>query len=307
MLTVTANESRLSPAHSVRRTAPGLEGTTEPQDQVNLHQRPLSEQPTNGGSGSVWAAAGLAAIAITGFANGAAAQVGPSTSLIIEQPSLTVDVSQPLAKGQLEEMRWAGEAKPFDNARARDIKEEYRELVELVGRQAQDFTELTARIREAGEGLEGKPFRLFSDGSYVFSHSDNGLTVTEFGENFAHYKLTERAESITLEHEGGRATLYLTDGWFHEAGDFVIQHQGQTISTSQKHATSIQRQRGQGETMVFETFERPEIGIAIYPGPTFQYEARGAEDMSVTVLQDGSTEVRQNGELTREPGLESQH
>lgn len=304
MLTISSTDNLVSRAQSSPKlkTAPGIEGSKPPADRVELGRKPLAQAPQNGNSVN-WATAGLAAVAVLGAANGVAAQVAPpETSIVIDDVQLKVDPSQPLSADQLADMKWATEFPAASNPRARDIGDTYSRLVERVTTESQRFGEMVPKIQEMEVGSLG--FSAHLNGDIVVINEEGGVKTTNYISGLTQsYKLTEREDSISLEHKGITTTLYTQSGFFHQAGDLIIRGDGETLGTSAGAGTAIQRETGQGESALFETFERPMTVITIYPAPTFTYEARGAENLSVVVRQDGSTRVKQDGQWTVElPG-----
>ncbi len=299
MLTISTTENRVPRAQSPQlKTAPGIRGSKPPADRVELGQKPIAQAPQNGNAMN-WATAGLAAVAVLGASTGAAAQVAPpQTSLVIEDTTqVTVDPSQPLSARQLEDMKWATEFPANSNARAQEIGETYTRLVDRVTSEAQRFGTMVPKIQQMAGEVGSLGFSAHLNGEIVIHNNDGGVKTTNLisvlGDS---YKLTERENSISLEHDGITTTLYTQSGFFHEAGDLVIRGEGETLGASARAGTAIQRESGIGESALFETFEKPMTVITIYPGPTFTYEARGAQELSVVVRQDGSTRVKENGE-----------
>lgn len=305
MLKITPSPARVSNQRSHRHSSAPELRQSKPAlaDRVDLDVSPqkIVDDPSPR-TGLALASLGLAALSVLAAAGPASAQLAPSLGVPVEPLTSQVQKDQPLAKGQLAEMKQVGLPLATDNDTGLGVKESYRELVSRVAEQAEQFTEVSRLLRTKASQMKGN-FALFPDGSYVSISRHPGRTVIELrSADGQAMRLVENVDSVTLENGNTHSTLYLQDGFFHEAGDFVIHLGNETLATSQQHPTRIQRRSGSGEAALFETYEKPELAIAIFPNPVFGYDSRGAQQKSVTIHSDGSTRTLENGAVTLEPG-----
>lgn len=266
---------------------PGVKPQEGIVDSVVLADAPAPTTRTvSAKSPSLWLAvgAGLALVAAAAPAFVQVAPAVPQTSIEADQgQKVSVQAESPLAKGQLEAMQIAAKSIPDGNSRVDSIKQNYTELVELVRTEAAKFTAVASQLQGQAS----------LDYTSVEVLSQEGFTRISDGQRV----LIDTPDARTVISDGVTRTLFLRDGLFHEAGDFLIHLPDATVATSQVNLTRIDR-LSEGR---FERFEEPEASITIWPGPVFSYEThQGKSELSVTVLADGSAEVRHNGSLTIE-------
>ncbi|MGE0489575.1 MAG: hypothetical protein AB7S38_10220 [Vulcanimicrobiota bacterium] len=301
MLAVAPTSLRATSPRSLTYSAPPqAESAPARADQVELSVP--SDQAAPPRSNSLhWLAASAGALALLGAAAPMAAQAAPA--LVIEQP-VRLDLSHALAPGQVKAMRQAAQPGLYENARAERIRADYGQLVETVAREAARFDYQVEELRSLGSKAGDSSMGAFLGGSYVqVRHYGDETVITESAGGFTR-SLAESPTQRTIRGGGQSATLYLQDGLFHKAGDFVINLEDQTLSVNQQNPTRIQR-IAWNDNNLLETYESPEIVATIYPATVFQYRAQGENsDLQVTIRQDGSNQVKENGQVYHEPGLE---
>lgn len=309
MLTIGPRVSQPSNRVSKHTPAPLAKGQSSgsPVDQVDIGslQPKVAAEPERSNKVK-WLAAAAGAVALLGAAGPAAAQMAPGMSIGmgVEMPAENLTFETPLAPGQIKYMRELGTVEPQDNARAEQVKETYNELVGKVEKSANRFNYEVERLSSLRERAEESPMGAFVDGAYVRVSRHGDEVVTSESRGGYTLSLSESPQATTIRDGKMSMTLYHQDSSFlAKAGDFVMNLEGETLTVNQSEPTFVQRLDWNNGNLL-ETFRGPgPYAITIYPGPSMYYRAQGENsDVDVTINVDGSTRVKQDGQVTVEPG-----